>query len=149
LLSQENGVEIRLEAHKLVTVEEEDGRETTEWLKLPAQATVEPGDRIRYTIAGENNRDREIVNFTLTQPIPPPMEYILDSATSSDAAQITYSIDNGETFVANPTVEVEREDGRREVRPAPASSYTHIRWQFENPVPAIATVSGQFQVTVK
>lgn len=148
-IAQGTGVKIMLEIHKQITRKNEEGQTETTWLQLPPQASVEPGDLVRYTIRGENNSDRAIANFILTQPIPRQVVYVPDSATSSEEAEITYSIDDGETFVANPAIAVTLEDGSEETQPAPPERYTHVRWIFENPVAAGESVTGQFEVRVK
>ena len=115
-----------------VTVE---GEKKVTWKQLEDNATVAPGDVLRYTIVGKNTGESPAQNLKVTQPIPELMTYKLDSATSQNNAQITYSIDDGETFVAKPTIKITLEDGTVEERPAPAEAYTHVRWNFPSVTP--------------
>ncbi|MEL6928346.1 MAG: hypothetical protein AAFO95_06915 [Cyanobacteria bacterium J06600_6] len=111
------------------------GNEQVEWEQLEDGVAVAPGDELRYTIVGQNTGDAPAKNLEVTQPIPELMTYKLDSATSEEEVQITYSTDEGETFVAEPKIEVKLDDGTVEERPAPAEAYTHIRWNFTTVTP--------------
>ncbi len=148
-LTQGNRVAIRLQLYLRRTVEDEQGNVNTEWVELPAAASVQPGEVLRYTIAAENQTGEDIPNFILTQPIPDAVVYIPDSSQIDTDAEITYSIDNGETFTLNPTVEVTLENGEVETQPAPPETYTHLRWTLTNPLPPTTVVTGQFEVRVQ
>lgn len=123
------------------------GKEKVTWEELADSSPVAPGDVLRYTIRGENKGADPAKNLAVTQPIPEQMVYRLDTATSKDQAEITYSIDEGKTFVAKPQIEVAQEDGTKVKRPAPAEAYTHIRWKFPTVTPeAGATAMYKVQV---
>lgn len=149
LLSQGNRVQIRLQLYLLRTVEDDQGNINTEWIELPAAASVQPEQVLRYTLTAENQTAEDIPNFILTQPILDPVVYIPESSVIDTDAEITYSIDNGETFIESPTVEVTLENGQVETQPAPPETYTHIRWTLTNPLPPTAVVTGQFEVRVQ
>ncbi len=144
---QEAPVQLRLEAEKQVLVKNQQGEERVSWQSLAGNTTVQPGDVIRYVLRSANNSDADVKNFVLTQPIPQKTVYVLDSAAGS-RARITYSIDGGKTFTANPTIEVIRTDGTVEKKPAPASRYTHIRWTFEGAI-APSALQASYQVKVR
>jgi len=149
LLTQGNRVLIRLQLYLLRTVEDEQGNVNSEWVELPAAASVQPGNILRYTIAAENRTAQNIPNFVLTQPIPDSVVIQENSPSIDTEAVITVSIDNGETFVETPTVEVTLENGQVETQPAPPHTYTHLRWTLTNPLPPNAVVIGQFEVRVQ
>ena len=127
-----------------VTVE---GEEKVTWQQLEDNAAVAPGDILRYTIVGKNTGEAPAKDLAVTQPIAELMTYKLDSATSQNNADITYSVDGGETFTTEPTIEITLEDGTVEERPAPAEAYTHIRWNFPSVTPETgATAMYKVQV---
>ena len=127
-----------------VTVE---GTEQVQWEDLGDNAAVAPGDVLRYTIEGNNTGKSPAENLAVTQPIPDRMSYQLNSAASDSNADITYSIDGGETFVAEPTINITLEDGTIEERPAPPQAYTHVRWNFPLVTPEVgATAMYEVQV---
>jgi uncharacterized repeat protein (TIGR01451 family) len=137
-------LQLRLEAEKKIL----KGQKVT-WQALQGQAVVQPGDVLRYTVAGENKSDRAVKNLTLNQPIPKGMQYVLKSATASSNAKITYSIDSARTFVENPTIQVKLPNGKVETKEAPATAYTHIRMNFNESVSAKAIVKGTYEVQVR
>jgi uncharacterized repeat protein (TIGR01451 family) len=106
-----------------------------------------PGDVLRYSVKGKNQGNRAATNFTLTQPVPNRTVYVAQSATGN--AQITFSIDQGKSYSAQPMIQVKRADGTVESRPAPAETYTHVRWKFQNAIEPGANVSAFYQVRVR
>jgi hypothetical protein len=81
-----------------------------------------------------------------TQRVAQGTAYLLKSATS-EGATITYSIDEGRTFVANPIVKVTLANGKIEQRPAPESAYTHLRWNFNQQLAPNASVQATYLAT--
>jgi uncharacterized repeat protein (TIGR01451 family) len=149
-VQQQSQVQLRLTAQKKVMQKDQAGQLKMTWQPLQGNVVVQPGDVIRYTVTGANNSDRSVKNLAFTQPIPKQTKYVLNSTTAQDkAAKITYSIDNGKTFVANPTVRVKLPDGKVETRPAPAELYTHVRWNFSSAINPQASVNGAYQVQVR
>lgn len=143
-------VQLNLAAAKKVVEQTSDGKQQVSWQPLQGNVTVQPGDVIRYTVTGANNGSRPANNLVVTQPIPRQTAYILNSSsTINSTATVTYSIDNGKTFVAKPTVQVKLTDGKVETRPAPAEAYTHVRWKFTNAIAAKSQVAAAYQVRVK
>ena len=124
------------------------GEQTLQWKDLADGAAVAPGDILRYTVVGENTGAGDANNLAITQPIPDLMVYKLDSATSQTEAEITYSIDQGQNFVAEPTIQIKQEDGTVVDRPAPLEAYTHIRWQFSSVSPEQEAIA-MYEVRVK
>ncbi len=106
-----------------------------------------PGDVLRYNLKGKNQGKAVANNFTLTQVIPSRTTYVAQSATGN--AQITFSIDKGKTYSAQPMIMTKRADGTTESRPAPAESYTHVRWKFQNAIEPGANVSAFYQVRIR
>ena len=143
-------VQLNLTAAKKIVGQTNDGKQQVSWQNLQGNVTVQPGDVIRYTVTGANNGDRPTNNLVVTQPIPRQTAYILNSSnTINSSATVTYSIDNGKTFVAKPTVKVKLTDGKVETRPAPAEAYTHVRWKFTSAIAAKSKVAAAYQVRVK
>lgn len=146
---QRQQVELNLSAQKKLVELDETGKEKVTWQALQDQAVVQPGDVLRYTVNSENTSERPAENLVITQPIPQRTIYILQSANSNNGATITYSIDNANTFVENPTIQVTLPDGTMETRPAPAEAYTHIRWDFSKPLDPATAASASYEVTVR
>lgn len=128
-----------------VTVE---GKKQVTWKQLEDNVAVAPGDILRYTVVGENTGEDVANNLAVTQPIPPQMTYKLKSATSENDADITYSVDQGDTFVAEPKIQITQEDGTVVERPAPPEAYTHIRWNFPTVTPE-SGATAMYEVKVQ
>lgn len=142
-------VKLMLQAEKQIQTVDDEGKPQTAWQLLEGEATVQPQDMLRYTIATENAGELPAQQLMITQPIPSQMTYMLATATGNEGAEITYSIDGGESFVAEPQVEVMQEDGTVTLEPAPAEAYTHIRWDFAQSLEPEVAVQVHYDVRVK
>jgi uncharacterized repeat protein (TIGR01451 family) len=142
-------IDLSLGAQKQVVQKDQQGQEKVTWETLQGNVKVAPGDVIRYTLTGKNNGERPAKNLVLNQPIPAPMVYVLTSATATNGATTTYSIDKGKTYVANPTIQVKLPNGKIETRPAPAEMYTNIRWKFNQPINPKAVVNASYEAKVR
>ena len=144
-------VQLRLMAEKKVMQKDPQGKQQVSWQPLQGNVTVHPGDVIRYNLKGENSSDRPVANAAFTQPIPKGTVYLLNSASSgmNNGAKITYSIDNGNSFVEKPMVKVKLPNGKVEIQPAPAQAYTHVRWNMGAAISPKATMNASYQVMVR
>ncbi|RUT01787.1 hypothetical protein DSM106972_064100 [Dulcicalothrix desertica PCC 7102] len=149
-VQKQQKVKLQLDAEKQVIFQNQQGKQMKSWQALKGQASVQPGDVLRYTVSGENLSNKPVKNLTINQPIPQRMEFVLKSAIGDirSDTKITYSIDGGRSFVENPTVKVTLPNGKVETKAAPASTYTHIRMQIPS-VEAKSVVKGSYQVKVK
>ncbi|MBW4638746.1 MAG: DUF11 domain-containing protein [Gloeocapsa sp. UFS-A4-WI-NPMV-4B04] len=142
-------VALRLGAEKKIVRKNPQGKPQVGWQTLQGNVVVQPGDTLRYVVTGKNNSNAAVRNFVVTQPIPKQTTYVLNSVTAKNKAKVTYSINNGKTFVEKPTVQVKLANGKVQTRPAPAEAYTHVRWKFEQPIAPTAVVNGTYQVRVR
>ena len=107
---------------------------------IAGKASVKPGDIIKYTVIAKNNSRCLLRNLVLKQPIPRGTNYLKDSATAVDGAQLLFSIDGGKTFVAKPMVGGEA---------APATAYNYLRWKFAGKMKPNAQVQTTYELQVK
>ncbi|MEL6468986.1 MAG: hypothetical protein AAFQ74_04615 [Cyanobacteria bacterium J06623_4] len=142
-------VKLEMGVEKQVIVTDENGQEKAEWQALEGSATVQPGDVLRYAVESSNGGDIAAENLVVTQPIPAAMTFTIGSQKGNSAAEATYSIDNGASYVAEPMIEVVMPDGTVEMKPAPAEAYTHVKWTFAEDLDASEAVSVSHEVTVK
>jgi uncharacterized repeat protein (TIGR01451 family) len=140
-------VQLALGAEKQVKVVDAKGKTQIAWQTLKGQVTVHPGDVVRYTLTGENAGDKPASNLVLTQPVPAQTVYKLKSARANDA-KLAFSIDGGKVFSAQPMVKVKLADGKEELQPAPASAYTHVRWDYSQSLAPMAAVRASYEVAV-
>lgn len=142
-------VALSLGAEKKI-IRNQQGKQQVSWQTLQGNVTVQPGDMLRYIVTGKNNSDRPVNNLVFTQPIPKQTTYVLNSVTvKNNTAKVTYSIDNGKSFVEKPLVQVKLPNGKIVTRPAPAELYTHVRWKFGQAISPKADVNATYQVRVR
>jgi len=146
--NQQSELKLNLTAAKKSIVVTSGEQQEVKWESLEGSAVVNPGDVLRYTISSENPGTSVANDLTVTQPIPEKMVYELDTATSKNDAEVVFSIDDGKTFVAEPTITIETEDGETIEQPAPAETYTHVRWNFGSLDPA-ANIAATYEVQVQ
>ncbi|WP_353258651.1 hypothetical protein [Prochlorothrix hollandica] len=154
--AQQQSLELELVGQRRIVRKNWRGQEEIAWQSLGSSflrpaPTVQPGDILRYSISGNNRTDQPISGLILTDDLPSNTVYVMNSAQTlgGGTAQITYSIDGGKNYTANPTIQVTLADGSIVTRPAPADRYTHVRWNFQSAVPAKSSVSGLYQVQVQ
>jgi uncharacterized repeat protein (TIGR01451 family) len=120
----------------------QSGPETT---KLLAAQRVAPGDEVIYTLEIRNTGGVTVLKPVVVYPVPTHMMYVADSATGP-GAQVSYSVDGGESF--DHAESLKWSDGGR-VRPAKPSDYTHIRWQLKNNLKPNSVAFARFRAVVK
>jgi uncharacterized repeat protein (TIGR01451 family) len=107
--------------------------------------TLLPGDVILYRLTFTNTTDVRVRNIEFKDPLPGGLHYLEGTATADqEDVTITFSIDGGQMFVAQPMIETVI-DGERVTRPAPPEMYTHIRWLVSSWVEPGAQVTAEFK----
>jgi uncharacterized repeat protein (TIGR01451 family) len=146
---QQPQVKMNLGAELQVVKKDEQGKEVRSWVATDSKIQVKPGDRLRFTVAARNEGNKAAQSFAITQPVPKGTVLVLNSAAASTAAAVTYSIDAGTSFVAQPMVKVAAPDGTTVEKPAPAAAYTHVRFSASAPLEAMASTKAAYEVAVR
>ncbi len=141
-------VKLALSAEKQVVTTNPEGKKVVTWEALEGDVTVQPGDVLRYTLLSENAGDKPAAELKINQPVPNQTAYVLDSARAN-GAELTYSIDGGKTYSAQPMVEVTQPDGTVVMEPAPAEAYTHVQWDYSESLKPMAAVQAVYEVAVQ
>jgi uncharacterized repeat protein (TIGR01451 family) len=145
-ITQKTPVELVLSVER-GTTQTLKGKTTMQWQTLDSkQAAVVPGNLLRYTLAANNHTTTPMKQFVMTQPVPQRTVLVADSVKLLDnvGASVTYSIDNGKTYSAQPMVQVQGKP-----QPAPIDSYTHLRIQPDRALAEKQPITAQYQVRVK
>jgi len=141
--AQETATGLRIVALNLTA--QEEGRATPEGADAPASR---PGDLIEYRLSFTNTREGAVGNVVFDDPIPVGLVYVEGSAGAEpENVVVEFSIDGGDSYTANPEIEVE-EAGERVRRPAPAEAYTHVRWTVQGTLAPGEEVRAVFRVRV-
>lgn len=118
-------------------------------LPLEKAATVNPGEILDWTITSENDGNAPASNYQTVGQIPKGTVLVAGSTTADGSASVVYSIDNGKTFSAQPTVEEKQADGTVKVIPAPVSMYTQVRYEWSDPLASGGKLQASYKVRVK
>lgn len=103
------------------------------------------GDEVIYTVEVHNRGAVGIEHYAFTIPIPAHMSYVVNSAVAP-GADISFSVDGGQTFDTPDNLSVHGADGKQ--RPAAAADYTHIRWVLRNRLKAGSKALARFRAAV-
>ena len=90
-----------------------------------------PGDILTYQLICFNIGTGKAVDGSILDPIPNSIEY-LPSSASGEGTEISYSVDGGNTYQADP-----------------AGDVTHIRWDVVTPINVGKFVKASFQAKVR
>jgi uncharacterized repeat protein (TIGR01451 family) len=118
-------------------------------LPLEKAATVNPGEILDWTITSENGGNAPANDYKTIGQIPKGTVLVAGSTTADGSASVVYSIDNGKTFSAQPTIEEKQADGTVKVVPAPVSMYTQLRYEWTDPLASGGKLQASYKVRVK
>lgn len=111
---------------------------------------VGSGEVINWTINSVNESESGAAqNYRVVGQIAKGTEYVADSAQGENAPAVSFSIDGGKSFSAQPSVEEKQADGSVKLVPAPVSAYTQVRFEWANPLAEKAQLNASYRVRVK
>jgi uncharacterized repeat protein (TIGR01451 family) len=139
-------VEVDVSVQKEIVVQSPDGGRAVE--RRPVDV-ARPGDVLVYTLRARNAGDGPALGTTLDDPLPEGTVLLPDSVESGGSA-VHASLDGGKSWGPYPVL-VERAgaDGRVERVPAPADSYTHLRWVLAEPLGPGEDTNVSFKVRIR
>lgn len=112
--------------------------------------TVSAGEVINWTINSLNESDSAAArSYRVVGQIAKGTVYVADSAQGDDAPAVSFSIDGGKNFSAQPMVEEKQADGSVKLVAAPVSAYTQVRFEWANPLAEKAQLNAAYRVRVK
>ena len=103
--------------------------------KVPVEqaSLVKSGEVMNWTITSVNEGNAPANEYKAVGKIPAGTQFVAGSA-NAEGATVAYSIDNGKTFSATPTVDERQADGSIKKVPAPVSMYQQIRYAWSTPL---------------
>lgn len=116
--------------------------------KVPVEkaALVKSGEVLDWTITSVNEGNAPANEYTAVGRIPAGTQYVVGSAVGEGPAVVTFSIDNGQSFSAKPTVDERQADGSVKKVPAPISLYNQVRYAWSTPLNAGDKVNASYKV---
>src|ERR1700704_3812494 len=96
--------------------------------KVPVEkaALVKSGEILDWTITSVNEGNAPAKEYTAVGKVPAGTQFVAGSANADRSAAITFSIDNGKSFSAMPTVDERQADGSIKKVPAPVSTSNQV-----------------------
>jgi uncharacterized repeat protein (TIGR01451 family) len=118
--------------------------------KIPVDqaSLIKAGEVIDWTISSENSGEAPAHQYKAVGKIPNGMQLVAGSTSSDGSATVMYSIDFGKSFSAKPTVPERQADGSIKQISAPVSSYTHVRYEWSDPLSQGAKLNASYKVKV-
>jgi len=115
--------------------------------KVPVEqaSLVKSGEVMNWTITSVNEGNAPANEYKAVGKIPAGTQFVAGSANAEGAA-VSYSIDNGKTFSATPTVDERQPDGSIKKVPAPVSMYQQIRYAWSTPLNQGEKVNATYKV---
>ncbi len=95
------------------------------------KVSVKPGERITWSILATNSGDSAAAHLIPQGRIPAGTAFVAGTAVAPPGDHVEYSLDNGKTWSANPTVVVKTPAGPQ-TRNADPATFTQIRWVSEH-----------------
>ena len=120
-----------------------------ESVALDKAGSVHPGDVLDWKITSANEGDGAARSYKTVGHVPQGTSFVSGSATAEYGAQVSYSIDGGKSFAAQPTIEEKQADGSVKRVPAPVSMYTEVRYEWAEPLAPGSTLAADYKVRVK
>lgn len=125
-------------------VERDDTRIPVEKVSI-----VKSGEILDWTITAANEGNAAAHEYQTVGSIPAGTDFVAGSATADGSATVTYSIDNGKSFAARPTIAARQEDGSTKEVPAPVSMYTQIRYEWAEPLDQNGKLVAAYKVRLR
>ena len=109
---------------------------------------VNSGEILRWTMTSANEGGSPALTHDAVAQVPAGTTFIPGSAASEANASVSYSIDGGKTFSAQPTVAERQADGSVKQVAAPVSMYTRVRYHWDSPLIVSSERTASYKVRV-
>ncbi len=116
--------------------------------KVPVEkaALVKSGEILDWTITSVNEGNAPANEYNAVGKIPAGTQFVAGSASADKSAAVAFSLDNGKSFSAMPTVDERQADGSVKKVPAPVSMYTQVRYSWSAPLNEGDKVNASYKV---
>jgi uncharacterized repeat protein (TIGR01451 family) len=110
---------------------------------------VTPGEVVSFTMSSVNEGFAPAREYRVIGQIPTGANFVAGSALADNTVQVTYSIDDGQKFSSNPTIDEKQADGTIKKVGAPIAMYTQVRFEWADPLAAGGKLVASYKVCVK
>jgi uncharacterized repeat protein (TIGR01451 family) len=117
-------------------------------VSLDKAETVKAGEMLDWNISSANEGVGDAQNYRVVGQVSKGTTFVAGSAEGEEAPQITYSIDGGKTFSAQPLIDEKQPDGSIKKVAAPVSIYTQVKFEWAKPLVSQAKFNAAYRVRV-
>lgn len=118
-------------------------------ISLDRAEAVKAGEVLDWNISSANEGVGDAKNYRVVGQIPKGTEFVDGTAKGEETPRITYSIDGGKTFSAQPLIDEKQPDGSIKKVAAPVSMYTQVKFEWANPLVSQTKINAAYRVRVK
>jgi uncharacterized repeat protein (TIGR01451 family) len=118
-------------------------------ISLDKAEAVKPGEVLDWNISSANEGAGDAQNYGVVGQIPKGTSFVAGTAKGEESPKVTYSIDGGKTFSAQPMIDEKQPDGTVKKVAAPVSMYTQVMFEWANPLVSKANLNAAYRVRVK
>ncbi len=118
-------------------------------IQIDKAGLLSPGEILHWTILSHNAGDAPAHHYKTIGEIPSGTAYVIGSAKAGGGVTIFFSIDQGKTYETKPMIEQKQPDGSLRKVAAPASLYTHIRYEWNDPLTEGKQLAASYKVRVQ
>jgi len=118
-------------------------------ISLEKADAVKSGEILDWKINSVNEGNASAQNYRVVGRIPAGTVFVNGSVRAADAPQVSYSIDGGTSFSAQPLIDEKQADGSIKKVPAPISMYSQIKFDWAKDLPAQSQLAAAYRVRVK
>ena len=118
-------------------------------LNVEKAGALTSGEVLLWTITSQNAGSAPAQNYKTVGEIPSGTSFVAGSAQADGNVQVTFSINGGKTFETKPLIDQKQPDGSVKKVAAPASLYTQVRYEWNDPLSAGKQLSASYKVRVK
>jgi uncharacterized repeat protein (TIGR01451 family) len=119
--------------------------------KIPVETAgpVTPGEVVNFTMNSVNEGSAPAREYRAVGQIPQGTTFVAGSVLVDNTIQVRYSIDGGQEFSSNPTIDEKQTDGSIKKVAAPVSMYTQVRFEWADALAPGGKLVASYQVRVK
>ncbi|MEZ5427067.1 MAG: hypothetical protein R2747_12430 [Pyrinomonadaceae bacterium] len=118
-------------------------------LSVEKVEAVNSGEILDWKISSVNEGNASAENYRVVGQIPEGTSFVAGTARSEQKGSVTYSIDGGKEFSAQPLIDEKQADGSVKKVPAPVSMYTHLKFEWSAPLGVKEKLDASYRVRVK
>lgn len=116
---------------------------------LDNSGAVKAGETLDWNISSVNEGTGDAQNYRVVGQVAKGTVFVAGTAKGEESPQITYSIDSGKTFSAQPMIDETQPDGSIKKVAAPVSMYTQVMFEWTKPLASQSHFNAAYRVRVK